>query len=449
MVTQGRRALALAGLTAGMMLVAAAPAAAQAPPPCPVQPPPTGAAAGLYDPSLPQSPTNTPPTVGTLVATSTSPLDPNPTASNRGAAGVAFALTPAWADPDGRIEYYCSRHGDPNGGPFNRRPANNPNSEHFFSRGGQYQVERFAVDNNGFKSATAQLSIYINDPPLADLGWSRNPQPNVPVTFMSQSLDNGDTNGSGGIKGVNWDFDNDGLFDDGTLSTMDHTFPSAGLYVVRLEVTDNADSRRRSSPRCVNVGAVPKDPASCAPPRPPALPSAAATASAPGAAVAPATQAAPAQPSQSTASRARQRGACANVIRGTARNDTLSGTSGGDRILGLGGGDVLSGASGDDCLLGGAGDDKLTGGSGRDTLAGGAGKDRLTGGPGDDRLTGAAGADIMAGGAGTNRYSAGGGNDTVNSANGKRETVSCGGGRDVVRADAADRLRGCERVTRT
>ena len=174
-----------------------------------------------------------------------------------------------------------------------------------------------------------------------------------------------------------------------------------------------------------------------------------------------------------------------NPIPGTARNDTLNGTQNGDNMFGLAGRDIMNGLQGDDCMFGGQGNDRmsgaigndlvrgdegndaisgaagndlligddgndrLTGASGVDALNGGAGRDRLSGGAGNDRLTGGAGIDILIGGAGTNRFVAGSGNDRVNSANGKRETVNCGSGRrDTVRADRADRLRGCERVIR-
>ena len=71
--------------------------------------------------------------------------------------------------------------------------------------------------------------------------------------------------------------------------------------------------------------------------------------------------------------------------------------------------DRIDGTEGDDCLAGGRGDDRLKGG---------AGNDRIAGGPGDDRLIGGPGAD----------------------------TIDCGPGDDVVRADDADKLRGCETV---
>jgi Ca2+-binding RTX toxin-like protein len=141
-------------------------------------------------------------------------------------------------------------------------------------------------------------------------------------------------------------------------------------------------------------------------------------------------------------------GACANRRTGTSGANSLIGTAFGDRLVGRGGNDKLTGADGDDCLDGGPGNDKLNGGTGKDKLNGGPGRDTLTGGTGNDRLTGGSGADKLDGGTGKNVYSAGGGADSVLAANGRKETINCGSGRDAVRADRADKLRGCERVRR-
>lgn len=124
---------------------------------------------------------------------------------------------------------------------------------------------------------------------------------------------------------------------------------------------------------------------------------------------------------------------------GTPGNDTLTGTPRADRILGLAGHDNLRGLRGNDVLEGGPGNDRLDGGPGNDRLLGGPGHDTLLGGPGND---------VLVGGPGPNRYFGGPGNDRIDSRNGVAETVDCGPGVDTVIADAADRLIGCERVTR-
>jgi Ca2+-binding RTX toxin-like protein len=107
--------------------------------------------------------------------------------------------------------------------------------------------------------------------------------------------------------------------------------------------------------------------------------------------------------------------------RGTRRADVLRGTRRGDLVFAGAGADrVLSGA-GDDCIDGGSGNDRIDGGTGSDVLLGGAGDDRLSGGAGDDVLIGGPGRDLLV----------------------------CGRGRDRAVAGPGDRVRGCERITRT
>lgn len=138
----------------------------------------------------------------------------------------------------------------------------------------------------------------------------------------------------------------------------------------------------------------------------------------------------------------------ADVISGDAGNDRVSGGDGADRLDGGPGPDILTGGLGLDIMAGGDGSDTLAGGSGRDRLDGGDGRDRLSGGAGGDTLRGGDGDDVLTGGAGINRLMGGPGNDVLNAANRRIDIVSCGPGRrDRARADAGDRVRGCERVS--
>lgn len=118
----------------------------------------------------------------------------------------------------------------------------------------------------------------------------------------------------------------------------------------------------------------------------------------------------------------------------------LVGTNGADRLNGGGAGEVIFGYGGNDSIRGGGGHDCLLGDEGADVLRGQAGADRLTGG---------SGADTLVGGSGVNVYDAGPGADFVDARNGKRELVRCGSGRDRARVDRRDRVRDCERVTRS
>jgi Ca2+-binding RTX toxin-like protein len=178
-------------------------------------------------------------------------------------------------------------------------------------------------------------------------------------------------------------------------------------------------------------------------------------------------------------------GICANLFNGTAAAETINGTAEGDNIFGFAGNDVLNGFGKRDCLTGGTGNDRLNGGddndtlegeSGNDTLSGGAGSDRMSGGAGRDRLSGGTGNDSMnggssndslsgssgndtlsgstgndrlSGGSGKNKYSGGPGNDTINARNRKTERIDCGTGRDRATVDRKDKVKRCERVSRS
>jgi hypothetical protein len=55
---------------------------------------------------------------------------------------------------------------------------------------------------------------------------------------------------------------------------------------------------------------------------------------------------------------------------------------------------------------------------------------------------------VLEGGTEADLLDGGSGNDRIDAADRVREVVRCGPGRDAVRADLADRLVGCERVSR-
>lgn len=139
-------------------------------------------------------------------------------------------------------------------------------------------------------------------------------------------------------------------------------------------------------------------------------------------------------------------------VQGSPFRDILIGDGLRNELVGYGGNDRLEGRGGHDSLIADPGrrgrsgyDDELLGGDGNDRLDGGRGPDRILGGRGDDRLIGGPGHDLVAGGPGADLFFAGGGNDRVVSRDGLAEPVDCqDGGSDRVRADARDRLFGCE-----
>jgi hypothetical protein len=110
--------------------------------------------------------------------------------------------------------------------------------------------------------------------------------------------------------------------------------------------------------------------------------------------------------------------------------------------------DHLTGSDSQDTLDGNGGADTIEGGAGPDLIEGGAGNDVLT----DDGGITAAATTRAAGKAARgarNRIRAGAGNDRVDVANGVRDTVDCGPGRDRAKVDRRDKVKRCEKVTRS
>ncbi len=134
----------------------------------------------------------------------------------------------------------------------------------------------------------------------------------------------------------------------------------------------------------------------------------------------------------------------ADMLNGTAGDDTLSGLRGNDVINGFDGLDTLSGGAGDDFLFGNADNDTLDGGDADDFLDGGEGDDILNGGDGrdvlmgstqNDTLNGNASDDLLDGGIGDDTLDGGAGDDRLLGGIGANGDVLMGG-------DGHDRLDG-------
>src|SRR4029079_19124040 len=74
-----------------------------------------------------------------------------------------------------------------------------------------------------------------NVPPVASFTRA----PTSPTTADTVVFTDTSTDSDGTIQTRGWDLVNDGAFDDGTGTTASRTFPTAGNYTVRLQVTDN------------------------------------------------------------------------------------------------------------------------------------------------------------------------------------------------------------------
>ncbi|HSD70455.1 MAG TPA: VCBS domain-containing protein [Woeseiaceae bacterium] len=92
-------------------------------------------------------------------------------------------------------------------------------------------------------------------------------------------------------------------------------------------------------------------------------------------------------------------------------DDLVLGQDGADIVFGAAGNDMLDGGAGDDQLFGEDGADQLFGRDGNDLLDGGAGADALDGEAGDDQLFGGDGNDSLYGGLGTDALAGGSGDD--------------------------------------
>ncbi len=83
----------------------------------------------------------------------------------------------------------------------------------------------------------------------------------------------------------------------------------------------------------------------------------------------------------------------AEIITGTAQNDSVFSGAGDDILRGGGGSDFMFGQDGNDIVLGEDGNDRLYGDNGDDTVIGGGGRDRVVGNAGRDVLDGGNGDD--------------------------------------------------------
>lgn len=148
-------------------------------------------------------------------------------------------------DPDGRIIFYRWNFGDGSSEILDKAPT------HLYTDPGTYTVTLTVVDNDGRSSmanTTVVVSgvIFTNSPPNAQFFFNPSPgKSNQLITFNASLSHDSD----GTIVGYRWDFNGDGVFDTGWLSSpvTTHSFSTQGSYLVNLQVKDNDNATGTSS----------------------------------------------------------------------------------------------------------------------------------------------------------------------------------------------------------
>ena len=127
-----------------------------------------------------------------------------------------------------------------------------------FPAGGTYTISLLVEDRDG-GTATITRTIDVIDPP--------NVKPNANFTFSPSSpqildvitFDSTSTDSDGSVATMEWDFNNDGLYDDATGDKPTGHSSSPGTYTIGLLVTDN-EGGTDTVTKAVTVSTVPNDP---------------------------------------------------------------------------------------------------------------------------------------------------------------------------------------------
>ncbi len=160
------------------------------------------------------------PPVASFTVSSSSPLS-----------GETVTLTDTSTDPDSPI---ASHAWDlDNDGAFDDGSGSIATAS--FPTPGTKTVRLQTTDADGLTGVATRTLTVGNRAPTASFGFApATPLSGENVTFTSTSSDP-----DGSIASQAWDLDNDGSFDDGTASSVSHSFPTPGSKTVRLTVTDD------------------------------------------------------------------------------------------------------------------------------------------------------------------------------------------------------------------
>ena len=137
------------------------------------------------------------------------------------------------SDADGRIVSYAWDFGD-------GATASGPVTRHAYGKAGTYTL-RLTVDDGDNVANSVQsreITIFVNDPPVADAGPARAVAVGETIPFDAD----GSTDSDGKLIAYSWDF-GDGTTDAGIAPT--HAYSKAGTYTVRLKVEDDSTTSTR------------------------------------------------------------------------------------------------------------------------------------------------------------------------------------------------------------
>ena len=156
------------------------------------------------------------PPVASFVVSSTSPTAMTPLGFNGSASN----------DTDGTVTRYRWSFGDGS-------TAEGVTPSHTYAAAGRYTVTLAVTDNAGKSSSVSQTVTVADAAPSASLTVSSSPTAGLPVTFDGS----GSKDADGSIASYAWNF-GDGTSADGSQAT--HVYTKAGVYTIKLTVTDNA-----------------------------------------------------------------------------------------------------------------------------------------------------------------------------------------------------------------
>ena len=138
------------------------------------------------------------------------------------------------SDPEDRIE--AEKWDLDNDGAFDDHTGSSASRS--FSAGGTYTISLLVEDKDG-GTATISRTVGVIDPPNQNPNANFTFSPSAPQILDTVTFDSTSTDTDGSIATMEWDFDNDGLYDDATGDKPTRMFFLAGTYTIGLLVTDN------------------------------------------------------------------------------------------------------------------------------------------------------------------------------------------------------------------